>query len=147
MSDGGYGLSCEPVNLPSCVHGVVDYCHKCQDRFIDQVIELAKQVNALTDMYKSVSIQCAANHEHKLRQIDENRKISRRVDELEKWKKVAIEKNIQDIARIRELEKLNQQCFDANPIAMIEKKFDEFDLKIKEINNILYAIKDALGKI
>ena len=44
------------------------------------------QLQALTDMYKSISIQCAANHEHKIRQIDENRKISRRIDEL-CWRK------------------------------------------------------------
>ncbi len=43
---------------------------------------LEDQIIALTDMYKTLSIQYAANHDHKVRQIDENRKISSKVDEI-----------------------------------------------------------------
>lgn len=71
MSICSLGLSCDPI----CDHGI----HTSRQRCI--YCELQKQITALTDMYKSLSIQVAAHHEHKLRQIDENRKISRRVDE------------------------------------------------------------------
>ena len=44
---------------------------------------LEKQVHSLTEMYKKLSIICASNQDHRVRQIDENRKISRRVDDLQ----------------------------------------------------------------
>ncbi len=56
----------------------------CVDRTYDESrCEMEKQINSLTDMYKSVSIQCAANHEHKIKQIDENRKSFRRIEKIE----------------------------------------------------------------
>jgi DNA repair exonuclease SbcCD ATPase subunit len=41
------------------------------------------ELKSLTEMYKSLSTRLEAQHEFKLRQIDENRKLSRRLDELE----------------------------------------------------------------
>jgi DNA repair exonuclease SbcCD ATPase subunit len=35
--------------------------------------------------------------------------------------------------RIKQLEKLNQQCFEANPIAAIDKRFQELEGKIKKL--------------
>jgi len=62
MTDSCYyvGISCDPI----CDHGVLTSRERCL--FCEQ----EKDINALRD--------------HKLRQIDENRKISKRVDELEK---------------------------------------------------------------
>lgn len=75
MSICGLGISCEPV---SCEHGRqlrIERCYIC---------ELNDQIFKLNDISKSLSIRIEALHEFKLRQIDENRKISRRVDEFEK---------------------------------------------------------------
>lgn len=74
MSHCGLGLSCEPT---PCEHGKYisqEQCHLC---------ELKRQMMALTDMYTELSIRVIAQHDFKLRQIDENRKISRRVDEID----------------------------------------------------------------
>lgn len=61
--------------IPHCEHNQMKgSCFYCN---------VNDQLKALTDMYKTLSIQCAANHDHKVRQIDENRKISKRFDELE----------------------------------------------------------------
>lgn len=84
--------------------------------------------------------------DHKQYQIDENRKISRRMDELEKfhqdwkempkwdlhplyekvneleeWKVIAIEKNIQDVERIRKLESEFERKLDVD-----FKKWEEY---------------------
>ena len=68
--------------------------------------------------------------EHDIRQIDENRKISRRVDELEK---------------------LNQECFDANPIADIENKFKVIETtladNIRHVNERINNIEDEMKGI
>lgn len=56
-------------------------CEGCAEN--NKVIyDLKKQLKSLTDMYMSVSIQCAANHEHKLNQIKENRNLKEIIMEL-----------------------------------------------------------------
>lgn len=74
MSLCSLGLSCEP---PPCEHGKYlnqEQCHLC---------ELQKQITVLVDRYKELSVQVAAQHEFKLRQIDENKNVSKRLYELE----------------------------------------------------------------
>lgn len=44
--------------------------------------KLELEIKSLTEMYKHLSISIAGYQDHKNRQIDENRKISRRVDEI-----------------------------------------------------------------
>lgn len=44
---------------------------------------LKSQTTALTDMYKDLSVTCANLYAHKNRQIDENRAVDRKLDELE----------------------------------------------------------------
>jgi hypothetical protein len=73
MSLCGLGLSCEP--LP-CEHGKElrkEQCHLC---------ELKRQVMALTDMYKELSVRVMAQHEFKLRQIDENQMVAQKILEI-----------------------------------------------------------------
>lgn len=81
MSHCSLGLSCDPI----CDHGI----HTSRQRCIH--CELQRQITALTDMYKELSIRVVGFHDHKLRQIDENRKISKRVDELDAAYKVDFE--------------------------------------------------------
>jgi predicted transcriptional regulator with HTH domain len=73
MSNYNSGLSCDHI----CNHGVYVSRERCM------LCELQKQINALTEMYKHISSMVAGCEDHRIRQIDENRKISRRVDELE----------------------------------------------------------------
>ena len=76
-------LSCEiPSDMP-CKHGVKlpNLCSLCI--FYDRLEILDSQMKSLTEMYKNLSINTDEFHVHKSCQIDENRKISRRVDELE----------------------------------------------------------------
>ncbi|HET9434632.1 MAG TPA: hypothetical protein VFO37_12785, partial [Chitinophagaceae bacterium] len=73
MSHCGLGLSCEP--LP-CEHGKELRKEQCT------LCELKTQIMALTDMYKKFTVRTEALHEHKLRQIDENRKVSERMDNM-----------------------------------------------------------------
>lgn len=69
------GLSCEISTMKRCNHGLIAHdCDMCQAQ---------KQIKALTEMYKDLSCIVAGFSDHRIRQIDENRKISRRVDELE----------------------------------------------------------------
>jgi len=128
MSHCGLGLSCEPVKeekdrtqyLSSCIHGMVDYCYKCERALMDKVMELVTRIESL--------------HEFKLRQIDENRKISRRVDglfeTLEAYNQDAEHLDSSLPKRIEKLEQLNQQCFEANPIKAIYDKFEKIESKI-----------------
>lgn len=77
MSLSGLGISCEPVkdSLEVCEHSI-------HINLPCQLCKLQKQIIALTDMYKSLSCSVAGFQDHKIRQIDENRKISKRMDEL-----------------------------------------------------------------
>ena len=80
MSHCNLGISCEPVKdqYECCEHLLLKSlpCYLCK---------LQDQITALTNMYKELSIRVVAQHDFKLRQIDENRKISRRVDEIERF--------------------------------------------------------------
>ena len=66
-----------------CIHGVPIkiQCGKCEDKHRINLLE--SQVKALTEMYKEISCMVAGCQDHRIRQIDENRKISRRVEEIE----------------------------------------------------------------
>lgn len=74
MSYCSLGLSCEPIKSESsgyCEHGRYQLtCEWCA------IVDLRNQLVVLRNRVQAL-------HEHKLRQIDENRKISLRVDELE----------------------------------------------------------------
>lgn len=74
MSHYELGISCEPHICDHGLNPALQPCHLCT---------LHKQIMALTDMYKDLSIRVMANHDFKLRQIDENRKLSKRVDEID----------------------------------------------------------------
>lgn len=68
---------CYPNVVPEvCKHGVDQITHSCQ------FCVLEKNINTL---YASLGNRINGLHEHKLYQIDENKKISIRVDELEKF--------------------------------------------------------------
>lgn len=101
MSLCGLGLSCEP--LP-CEHGKEvrkEQCHLC---------DIKRQIMALTDMYKELSVRVCGFHDHKLRQIDENKKISAKVDEIIKLFLKGDSQLEDDVIRIeRKIEKLEQQ--------------------------------------
>jgi hypothetical protein len=73
----------ETLCVPLCVHGVsVKFeCGICVDHHKLNLLE--SQIQTLTDMYKDLSIKIAAFLDYRNFQIDENRKISRRVDELQ----------------------------------------------------------------
>lgn len=47
------------------------------------ILQIQAQLKALTEMYKALSINVAGLQDHHIRQIDENRKTSKRVDEVE----------------------------------------------------------------
>ena len=72
MTDCHFGISCEPNKESHCEHGkpIRFGCLTCAPTLSDLIININSQIESL--------------REHKLRQIDENRKISRRVDQLEK---------------------------------------------------------------
>jgi len=76
MSICTVGISCEQVKY--CEHGINIALQECL------FCKMQKQITALTDMYKHLSLMVARCQDHHIRQIDENRKISRRVDELER---------------------------------------------------------------
>lgn len=71
-------------------------CLMCQSELIDKH---KNQIEALTDTYKDLTITYAKLQEHHNRQIDENRLMSRRVDELEltiQQQKYVLETNLRD---------------------------------------------------
>lgn len=73
MSLCGLGISCEPA---PCMHGKdsrKEICHLC---------DIHKQIMALTDMYKSLSVRVMGQHDFKLNQIDENRKLDKKIDNI-----------------------------------------------------------------
>lgn len=82
MSLCGLEISCEPVkdSMEVCEH-LIHINLPCE------LCKLQKQITTLTNMYKDFKLHVAGFHDHKVRQIDENRKISRRVDEIDHWKK------------------------------------------------------------
>lgn len=92
---------------------------------------LAEQVNSL--------------HEHKNMQIDENRKISRRIDNLESYMEMEDRVTASSVLRrLEELEELNQKCFDANPIGEIEKRFEEMEAFVDDHRSCWLSIHDKL---
>jgi|ERR1700733_547090 len=76
-------ISCEIPSENTCVHGLpVNYeCGRCNDKHRINLLE--SQIKALTNMYKEISCMAVSCNDHKIRQIDENRKISRRIEKLE----------------------------------------------------------------
>ena len=62
------------------------HCLICEHQK-ERLSHLESQVKALTEMYKELSLQCANMIDHKIRQIDENRKVSRRMNLLEASRK------------------------------------------------------------
>lgn len=76
-------ISCEIPSENTCVHGLpVNYeCERCNDKHRINLLE--SQIKALTNMYKEISCMAVSCNDHKIRQIDENRKISRRIEKLE----------------------------------------------------------------
>jgi len=81
--------------------------------------QIIKSLDSLYDMSRSHAVRIEALHEHKLKQIDENKKISRRVDELEK--------KINEIAL--DIESHYEASIEDNEYAddQIRSKFKEFD--------------------
>lgn len=82
---------CHPpyVEMPVCEH-LVPFKYTCLEcnrtsasPLVQEIQELKKQVRSLIDMYKHLSVQVASYQDHKIRQIDENRKVSKRLDEIE----------------------------------------------------------------
>jgi len=94
-------FSCEnnSDSLECCEHLVHESlpCHLCK---------LQKQITALTDMYKELSPIIAGYQDHRIRQIDENRKISKRVDDMDDFLKTVMT-NVLYIKLV--LEKLENQ--------------------------------------
>lgn len=89
------GLSCEiPTETMSlCIHGVpIKFeCVKCMEnknieciKFYNEqrLKELESQIKALIEMYKDLICRVAGFSDHLIKQIDENRKISRRLDDI-----------------------------------------------------------------
>jgi DNA repair exonuclease SbcCD ATPase subunit len=81
-----------------------------------------------------------ALHEHKLRQIDENRKISRRVDEIEKIKGLvssSLDETLcdidKDISKLNErLDRIDHKC--VNHITSIFKRLEELESKFDDLS-------------
>lgn len=75
MSICNLGLSCEPIkdDLSCCKHFVHSSLN-CE------ICEIHKKIIDLTDMYKELSVRIIAQHEFKLRQIDENVKLDKKVN-------------------------------------------------------------------
>lgn len=131
------GISCDPI----CEHGFYTARERCIH------CELQKQITALTDTYKSLSIQAAAHHEHKLRQIDENRKVSRRVDEHEEGLIIHKNKLIDLDKRIYELEKAYKADYEvAKDIifqgAQTHASILKCEKGLKDLEQLFYDEKD-----
>lgn len=124
MTDCYFSISCEP-HEELCEHGRNKRwgCLLCDNKDISY--------KSLMEMYMSLQVQVESLREHKLRQIDENRKISRRVNELEK---------------------LNQQCFDANSIKKIDERFEKIESYIEmedrvTASSVLYLLDELKRKL
>lgn len=142
------GISCESNHY--CVHGFNPAAHQCLYCEMQAKIDsLESQVKALTEMYKDLSCKVAGFSDHRIRQIDENRKISKRVDEiqndhakiingcvdkidaLEKWKKELLV----DYSDIREIHRiLNEHyksIFHGDPQGLKQRIDDVIELFTK----------------
>ncbi len=99
-------ISCETSTetMSMCVHGVpVKFeCGRCEDKHRLNLLE--SQVKSLTDMYKYISSMVAGFEGYRIRQIDDNSKMSKRVDELEDFNKRQIDWNKHINERIEKLE-------------------------------------------
>lgn len=78
--------SCEipSETLSFCTHGtpVKFECAKCSLEHRLKLLE--SQMKTSNDMYIELTKSIQVLHEHKIRQIDENRKISKRIDQIER---------------------------------------------------------------
>lgn len=94
---------------------------------------LEDQIIALTDMYKSVSIQCVSNHEYKLRQIDENARMSKRIDKIESLAKFNMSPEVHELFNFQ-ISEINKKISDHEEAARIHKGiFLEVFKKIEEL--------------
>jgi hypothetical protein len=73
MSLCSLGLSCELIHCEHEKQLRKEQCHLC---------EIKLQIIALTDMYKSLSIQVASQHEFKLKQIESEIKELKRFQDI-----------------------------------------------------------------
>jgi len=102
------------------------------------------QLQALNDLYKSIIIQCAANHEHKLRQIDENRKISKKVDELQKNADINLSLWSAIDDRIEELE--NPDNEQPDHVLKMHERIDYVLVRLSKLEKFHDEFKDVLRK-
>jgi hypothetical protein len=116
-----------------------------------EIKELKEQIKALTDMYKELSIRVVAQHEFKLRQLDENKDIA----DFEKFTSFRIdrlENNVQKNEKFNELEKRIEKLeyenkMRLNTINLLEQSYDkdwsEFNKRIEklELKNIAHQIE------
>ena len=114
-------------------------CMICSHRS-EKIDELEKKIIALTDMYKSISIQCAANHEHKIRQIDENRKVSKHLDNIDSSIRVHWDDREYFYQKIKELKNSDYD----ERIDMISLRLDRIDHKCVDSLNALQKKTDEL---
>jgi len=110
---------------------------------------MQKQINALTDMYKDLSIYLAGFHDHKVRQIDENRKISKRVDELEekiseKYAHPCIIQRIEKLENLIDVKKAEQIICDGANLHLTILKFEK---RMEELENIIKYNQGLIGRI
>jgi predicted RNase H-like nuclease (RuvC/YqgF family) len=110
-----------------CEHGNIAEFNDCRYCAIDK--QAAKNYAAILNRINIL-------HEHKNRQIDENRKISRRVDELQK----RIEK-LKTLTDIKQLEKI---LYDG---AQLHLTIIKFETRMKELEQRLSICGDKVDKI
>jgi hypothetical protein len=123
-------------SFPSCIHGIVGVCHSCDlktvNERIDDIEKWAKELHVdyhdikeihrvLNEHYHNIFNRDPQGLKDRINNIDSalqnhwqrydanNKWLQERISELEKWKEVAIEKNIQDIQRIRDLEEITKR--------------------------------------
>lgn len=120
--------------LSMCIHGTPAKltCAQCSNEHRLNLIE--SQIKALTEMYKNLSIKVASFEDHRIRQIDENRKASKHFDNIDSSLKVHWDdreyfyKKINDckecLSHIDDLIEINKSFLER--IEKLERQFADF---------------------
>jgi hypothetical protein len=91
--------------LENCDRGNLDLINHCQ-RGIEKCFERIEKLNSEMNVFLSRLIQAEDSIKEMLGQkFSEFHHLTPRVEKLERWKEAAIEKNIEDVERMRELER------------------------------------------
>ncbi len=110
------------------------------EKYESRIESLESQIKASTEMYKHISALVAGLQDHHVRQVDENRKISKRIDSVDKHSSQNEGHCIGLESRIEKLESNHLDQLNPHAFLILKTRCDELE-------RLINAVKDSYNNI